>query len=66
MDLQRQRLDRITASLLGGAVGDALGYAVEFQRLREYHELQSSCGAAADPGLPALLGHHLPGGRLPV
>ena len=35
MDLQRQRLDRITASLLGGAVGDALGYAVEFQRLRE-------------------------------
>lgn len=35
MDLQKLRLDRITASLLGGAVGDALGYAVEFQRLRE-------------------------------
>ena len=28
-----QRLDRIRGCLLGGAIGDALGWPVEFQRL---------------------------------
>ena len=32
MTEQEKRLDKITASLVGGAVGDALGYAVEFDR----------------------------------
>ena len=32
MTEQEKRLDKITASLIGGAVGDALGYAVEFDK----------------------------------
>jgi len=36
---QRSQEERVLASLLGGAVGDALGYAVEFKKLDEIREI---------------------------
>ncbi|MFD0347884.1 ADP-ribosylglycohydrolase family protein [Kitasatospora aburaviensis] len=42
--------DRVRGALLGGAVGDALGWPVEFQQL---HQIRGQYGRAGVTGLPS-------------